>query len=72
MLSFEGAKTQGAQAITQKLQSLPFQACKHHVSSLDTQISPSGGMNIVVTGKLQARRTHTQAGAVPRLCQALA
>ena len=53
LLTFEGQKTQGAQAIIQKLQGLPFQACKHHVDSLDAQPSPSGGMNIFVTGRLQ-------------------
>ena len=56
LLTFEGAKTQGAQAIIQKLTSLPFQQCKHHVSSLDAQPSPSGGMNIFVTGQLQVSR----------------
>ena len=54
-MTFEGTKTQGAQAILQKLTSLPFQACKHHISSLDAQPSPSGGMNIFVTGQLQVQ-----------------
>ena len=53
LLTFEGTKTQGSAAIIQKLQSLPFQACKHHVGSLDAQPSPSGGINIFVTGRLQ-------------------
>ncbi|CAA6668352.1 unnamed protein product [Spirodela intermedia] len=31
MLTFEGAKTQGSQAIVAKLTSLPFQQCLHNI-----------------------------------------
>lgn len=40
MLTFEGQKIQGSAGITQKLVSLPFQQCKHSVSTVDAQ--PSG------------------------------
>ncbi|KAI7839551.1 hypothetical protein COHA_006678 [Chlorella ohadii] len=52
MLTFEGQKFQGTQAIMGKLTSLPFQACKHHISSLDAQPSLSGGVLVFVTGQL--------------------
>ena len=38
--------------ILQKLTSLPFQQCKHHISSLDAQPSLSGGVLVFVTGQL--------------------
>lgn len=38
--------------IMQKLTSLPFQQCKHHISSLDAQPSLSGGVLVFVTGQL--------------------
>lgn len=38
-----------------KLTSLPFQACKHHISSLDAQPSLSGGVLVFVTGQLLVR-----------------
>ncbi|XP_008798933.1 nuclear transport factor 2B-like [Phoenix dactylifera] len=54
MLTFEGAKTQGAQAIVAKLTSLPFQQCQHNVSTVDCQPSgPAGGMLVFVSGSLQ-------------------
>ena len=40
-----------------KLTSLPFQACKHHISSLDAQPSLSGGVLVFVTGQLLVRGT---------------
>ncbi|KAK9841087.1 hypothetical protein WJX84_001284 [Apatococcus fuscideae] len=53
MLTFEGSETQGQQAILQKLTSLPFQQCKHHVATLDVQPSPmQGGIMVFVTGQL--------------------
>ncbi|KAI3428575.1 hypothetical protein D9Q98_007397 [Chlorella vulgaris] len=52
MLTFEGQKFQGMQAILSKLTSLSFQQCKHHVVSLDAQPSVSGGILIFVTGQL--------------------
>ncbi|PKA47452.1 Nuclear transport factor 2 [Apostasia shenzhenica] len=54
MLSFEGAKTQGAAAITAKLASLPFQQCQHNISTIDCQPSGlSGGMLVFVSGSIQ-------------------
>ncbi|CAM6085579.1 unnamed protein product [Calypogeia fissa] len=54
MLTFEGEKIQGAQAIVSKLTSLPFQQCKHHISTVDSQPSgPAGGMLVFVSGNLQ-------------------
>jgi hypothetical protein len=54
MLTFEGEKIQGAQAIVSKLTSLPFQQCKHNISTVDCQPSgPAGGMIVFVSGNLQ-------------------
>ncbi|KAL3818700.1 hypothetical protein ACJIZ3_004605 [Penstemon smallii] len=54
MLSFEGQKFQGTQSITSKLTSLPFQQCKHHITTVDCQPSgPAGGMVVFVSGNLQ-------------------
>jgi hypothetical protein len=54
MLSFEGEKIQGAQNISNKLNSLPFQQCKHNISTVDCQPSgPAGGMLLFVSGNLQ-------------------
>ncbi|KAG8383306.1 hypothetical protein BUALT_Bualt05G0171000 [Buddleja alternifolia] len=54
MLSFEGQKFQGAQSITAKLTSLPFQQCQHQITTVDCQPSgPSGGMLVFVSGNLQ-------------------
>ena len=54
MLTFEGAKIQGSQAIVQKLTSLPFQQCLHNVSTIDCQPSgPAGGVLVFVSGSLQ-------------------
>ncbi|PKU81449.1 nuclear transport factor 2B [Dendrobium catenatum] len=54
MLSFEGAKTQGAAAITAKLTGLPFQQCQHNISTIDCQPSgPAGGVLVFVSGSLQ-------------------
>jgi hypothetical protein len=39
-----------------KLTSLPFQQCKHHISSLDAQPSLSGGVLVFVTGQLLVSR----------------
>ncbi|KAK9835868.1 hypothetical protein WJX74_009852 [Apatococcus lobatus] len=52
MLTFEGTETQGQQAIQQKLSSLPFQQCKHHVASLDVQLSNANGIIVFATGQL--------------------
>ncbi|RRT76946.1 hypothetical protein BHE74_00009281 [Ensete ventricosum] len=54
MLTFEGAKTQGAAAIVAKLTSLPFQQCAHAISTIDCQLSgPTGGILVFVSGSLQ-------------------
>ncbi|GMN49263.1 hypothetical protein TIFTF001_018430 [Ficus carica] len=45
MLTFEGQKIQGSQNIVAKLTSLPFQQCKHSITTVDCQPSgPAGGM----------------------------
>ncbi|PIN11494.1 Nuclear transport factor 2 [Handroanthus impetiginosus] len=54
MLSFEGQKFQGAQSITAKLTSLPFQQCQHQITTVDCQPSgPASGMLVFVSGNLQ-------------------
>ncbi|KAL4653083.1 nuclear transport factor 2B-like [Castanea sativa] len=54
MLTFEGQKIQGSPNIVSKLTSLPFQQCKHHITTVDCQPSgPSGGMLVFVSGNLQ-------------------
>eukprot|EP00897_Mesotaenium_endlicherianum_P006141 jgi/Mesen1/5555/ME000280S04670 len=54
MLTFEGEKFQGVQAIQTKISGLPFQQCKHHISTVDCQPSgPTGGMVVFVSGNLQ-------------------
>ncbi|KAJ9562582.1 hypothetical protein OSB04_007742 [Centaurea solstitialis] len=54
MLTFEGQKIQGSQNIVNKLTSLPFQQCKHSITTVDCQPSgPAGGMLVFVSGNLQ-------------------
>ncbi|KAH0915998.1 hypothetical protein HID58_030444, partial [Brassica napus] len=54
MLTFEGQKIQGSQNIVAKLTSLPFQQCKHNISTVDCQPSgPASGMLVFVSGNLQ-------------------
>ncbi|EPS29771.1 Nuclear transport factor 2 [Penicillium oxalicum] len=51
MLTFETASVMGAEQITEKLTSLPFQQVRHQLATLDAQ--PSGDSIIVlVTGAL--------------------
>ncbi|KAF4975798.1 hypothetical protein FZEAL_7458 [Fusarium zealandicum] len=53
MLTFESASVLGAEPITEKLASLPFEKVKHQVSTLDAQPSNNeGGIIILVTGAL--------------------
>ncbi|KAK3953673.1 hypothetical protein QBC32DRAFT_112559 [Pseudoneurospora amorphoporcata] len=52
MLTFEGAQSLGAQAIAQKLTSLPFQKVKHEYGPPDAQPTANGGIVILVTGQL--------------------
>lgn len=71
MLTFEGQKIQGAQSIVAKLTSLPFQQCKHSVSTVDCQPSgPTGSMLVFVSGNLQlAGEQHTlRFSQVMRFC----
>jgi hypothetical protein len=53
MMTFEGEKIQGAQAITQKLTSLHFQTVKHEVITADSQPTASGGVLVFVCGNLK-------------------
>ncbi|PON54977.1 Nuclear transport factor 2, eukaryote [Trema orientale] len=54
MLTFEGQKIQGTRQIVAKLTSLPFEQCKHIISTVDSQPSgPAGGMLVFVSGNLQ-------------------
>ncbi|XP_021713676.1 nuclear transport factor 2-like [Chenopodium quinoa] len=54
MLTFEGQKFQGAQNIVGKLTSLPFEQCKHSITTTDCQPSSSNGTLLVfVSGNLQ-------------------
>jgi hypothetical protein len=54
MLTFEGQKIQGSPNIVAKLTSLPFQQCKHAITTVDCQPSgPAGGMLVFVSGNLQ-------------------
>ncbi|KAK7426710.1 Nuclear transport factor 2 [Neonectria magnoliae] len=53
MLTFESSSVLGANAITEKLTSLPFEKVKHQVSTLDAQPSnEQGGIIILITGQL--------------------
>jgi len=53
LLTFEGAQFQGAEAIIEKLTSLPFQKVAHRVSTLDAQPNGFGnGAIVMVTGEL--------------------
>jgi hypothetical protein len=52
MLSFESAQSLGAASIIEKLVSLPFQKVQHKTETLDAQPTSSGGIIILVTGKL--------------------
>lgn len=54
MLTFEGSKHQGPQAILQKLNTLPFKQCKVTPASMDFQPSVSGGIIVFVTGHILA------------------
>nr|ABK22785.1 unknown [Picea sitchensis] len=54
MMTFEGQKHQGPASIVAKLTGLPFQQCKHAISTVDCQPSgPAGGMIVFVSGMLQ-------------------
>ncbi|KAJ4840770.1 Nuclear transport factor 2B [Turnera subulata] len=54
MLTFEGQKILGADDISSKLNNLPFEQCKHIISTIDSQpSSPTGGIVVFVSGSLQ-------------------
>lgn len=55
MLTFEGQKFQGSQAIVTKLASLQFGQCKVSLSTQDFQPSISGGILVFTTGTIQVR-----------------
>eukprot|EP00882_Tetradesmus_deserticola_P001188 GHRQ01001286.1.p1 GENE.GHRQ01001286.1~~GHRQ01001286.1.p1 ORF type:complete len:123 (+),score=33.63 GHRQ01001286.1:176-544(+) len=52
MLTFEGQKFQGTQAIVGKLAQLPFNQCKVNCTSMDFQPSVAGGIMVFVTGSI--------------------
>jgi len=54
MLTFEGSQFQGAEAIVEKLVSLPFQKVQHKVTTLDAQPSSTtvSSLLVSVTGLL--------------------
>ncbi|KAA8901864.1 nuclear transport factor Nxt2 [Sphaerosporella brunnea] len=53
LLTFEGAQVQGAKAIMEKLETLPFTKVLHKISTLDAQpADPSGAILVLVTGQL--------------------
>lgn len=54
MLSFEGQKIFGVDDISAKLNQLPFDQCKHLISTVDSQpSSTTGGIVVFVSGSLQ-------------------
>lgn len=54
MLTFEGQKTFGVIDICSKLNQLPFDNCKHFVSTIDSQPSSySNAIVVFVSGSLQ-------------------
>jgi hypothetical protein len=55
MLSFEGSRVAGAEEIATKLAQLPFEQCRHAISTVDCQPSPSfpGSVLVFVSGYLQ-------------------
>ncbi|RYP10194.1 hypothetical protein DL764_000815 [Monosporascus ibericus] len=52
MLTFETHAVMGTANIVQKLVELPFQKVKHQVDTRDAQPGISGGILVLVTGKL--------------------
>lgn len=54
MLTFEGQKIFGVDDISAKLNQLPFDQCRHLISTIDSQpCSSTGGIIIFVSGSLQ-------------------
>eukprot|EP00850_Spirogloea_muscicola_P023372 SM000352S13420 [mRNA] locus=s352:35977:36736:+ [translate_table: standard] len=53
MLTFEGEKFQGAQAIQAKLSGLQFGQCTHKITTVDAQSSgPANGLVVFASGSL--------------------
>ncbi|KAK0742461.1 hypothetical protein B0T21DRAFT_361424 [Apiosordaria backusii] len=52
MLTFESSQSLGAANIAEKLANLPFQKVKHEFATADAQPTATGGIVILVTGKL--------------------
>ncbi|CAO3588513.1 unnamed protein product [Absidia cylindrospora] len=53
MLTFEGQQFRGANDVTEKLVSLPFQKVVHHISTIDAQPSTAdGSILVIVSGQL--------------------
>ena len=52
MLTFEGDQFQGADAIVQKIMSLPFTKVQHQIVKCDCQPSVNDGIVIFITGNL--------------------
>ena len=67
MLTFEGQKFQGPQAIMGKLGQLPFNQCKINADTMDFQPSVSGGVMVFVTGKIIVS-THRPPWRLGSLC----
>ncbi|XVF40663.1 hypothetical protein PTKIN_Ptkin01aG0132700 [Pterospermum kingtungense] len=54
MLTFEGQKIQGVDDIAAKLNQLPFDECRHVISTIDSQPSSfTGGIVVFVSGSIQ-------------------
>eukprot|EP00262_Sarcandra_glabra_P009996 TRINITY_DN24847_c0_g1_i1.p1 TRINITY_DN24847_c0_g1~~TRINITY_DN24847_c0_g1_i1.p1 ORF type:complete len:134 (+),score=19.46 TRINITY_DN24847_c0_g1_i1:53-454(+) len=54
MVTFEGQKIQGVENIARKLTELPFDQCKHSISTVDCQPSTfTGGIIVFVSGNLR-------------------
>ncbi|CAO2842595.1 unnamed protein product [Amaranthus hypochondriacus] len=54
LLSFEGQKFEGVEEIVSKINSLPFDQCRHSISTIDSQPSSiNGGIIVFVSGSLQ-------------------
>ncbi|KAH6617893.1 hypothetical protein B0J18DRAFT_435885 [Chaetomium sp. MPI-SDFR-AT-0129] len=54
MLTFQRGQAAGVAKITEKLVDLPFKKVAHQTEAIDAQPCPTGGIFILVTGKLQA------------------
>ncbi|XP_052202525.1 nuclear transport factor 2B-like [Diospyros lotus] len=54
ILSFEGQRIEGGAEICAKLNQLPFDECRHTISTIDSQPSPAtGGFIVFASGSLR-------------------